>query len=45
MLLRIDNVIAIPPAKRQHSMEKEIAEAKAEGHKPILPPSRLASQT
>ncbi|MDA4122619.1 MAG: thermosome subunit alpha [Thaumarchaeota archaeon] len=44
MLLRIDNVIAIPPARKPHAYEKEIADAKAQGHKPFLSPSRLASQ-
>jgi thermosome len=44
MLLRIDNIIATPPAKRPHAGEAERAQARKEGFHELTPPSDLATQ-
>jgi chaperonin GroEL (HSP60 family) len=44
MLLRIDNIIATPPAKQPHQGEEERAQAMREGFGPTGAPSDLATQ-
>jgi thermosome len=44
MLLRIDNIIAMPPRKTPHQGEKDREQAIKEGQRPVAPPSSLATQ-
>jgi len=45
LLLRVDNVIALPPAKKPHMGEEERKEALKEGYKPLEAPSAMATRT